>query len=139
MMEEKKAKSDKPRKNGSILTALIAGVLVGIIGIAELAHAPPYKCEDAINGGSGILFAIVLLWWVFSDENPYGKFRWSNPFYLGRHWGIGFETVTMVVTVVSALVIIFTLTDAVYNREKDGKGSGQCWFPRTSAAPSSKG
>jgi hypothetical protein len=47
-------------------------------------------------GGSAALFGMVLLWWVAGE---------------GKKWGIGFETITMVVTVVTALVAIIALAD----------------------------
>src|SRR5216684_7303501 len=101
------------RKNGSILAALLGGLAVVGFGIFTLyTGQTPNRLEYLINGGASILFGLVLLWWVFSQENPQEQgFRWPNPFYRGkRNWGIGFETITMVVTVLTAIVVIFTLT-----------------------------
>jgi membrane protease YdiL (CAAX protease family) len=116
MAEDKGTKGDdKGRKNGSILVALIAGIGVGGIGIYTLyAGVTPDKREYLTNGGTSIVFALIMLWWVFSREKPREPgFRWQA-FYEERNWGIGFETVTMVVTVVTALVAIFTLTHELY-------------------------
>ncbi|PJG53793.1 hypothetical protein CVM73_18950 [Bradyrhizobium forestalis] len=50
-----------------------------------------------VNGGACILFGLVLLWWTFGENES---------------WGIGFETVTMTVTVVTAVIAILALNVA---------------------------
>jgi hypothetical protein len=108
------------RKNGSILIALLGGGLLLIWGIGTIASFDQTKLptgELLTNGISCILFSVVLLWWVFSpeDHNTLAwKFPW--PFYPNRNWGIGFPTITMVVTVYSAIVIIFTLTHDFFSK-----------------------
>jgi hypothetical protein len=49
-------------------------------------------------------------------DNP--DLNFLDPFIKGRNRGIGFESVTMVVTVVTALVAIFALTHDLFKTEK---------------------
>jgi hypothetical protein len=88
-----------PRKKGSVYLAFALSVSLLALG-ACIAFGPSPDFKNPItlkivNGGSATLFGIVLLWWAVSEE---------------KDWGIGFETITMVVTVVTAVVAIFTLT-----------------------------
>lgn len=87
------------RKCGSnVLASIIGGALIALaIGIAS-GWSPNFQDRSTlkvVNGGSSVLFGIVLLWWAASED---------------RAWGIGFETVTMVVGVVTAVIAILTLT-----------------------------
>jgi hypothetical protein len=121
------------RKNGSILVALLSGLAVGGIGVCTLVHASPSSHEDLINAGASLIFALVLLWWAFSGEEDHDSFRWQL-FYSGRHWGIGFPTVTMVVTVLTALVAIFTLTHELYKKESNKSAAEPSAISRTKDA-----
>lgn len=92
-------RDDKPRKKGSNVLAFVIGVALIALGACTLlgVHVSLDKNELArlINGGSSALFGIVLFWWAISER---------------KTWGIGFETVTMVVGVVTAVIAIFTWT-----------------------------
>jgi hypothetical protein len=85
------------RKCGSIvLTAATGAALLGL-GITILASVVVdlRAHRTAVNGGACLLFGTILLWWTFSE---------------GKRWGIGFETVTMTVAVVTAVIAILALT-----------------------------
>jgi hypothetical protein len=84
------------------------------------------------------VFGIVLLWWVFSPDSIHlevknqdeclgvknqDKLYWLI-FYKGRNFGIGNETVAMAITVVTAIIAIFTLTDQLF---KDTSCSIAVW------------
>jgi hypothetical protein len=87
------------RKNGSNILAVVLGFLLIVLAVCiGFGFTPDFKDKDtliAVNAGSSALFGGVLLWWAASEN---------------KAWGIGFETVTMVVGVVTAVVAILTLT-----------------------------
>lgn len=94
-MEEQK--DGRGRKPGSSILAGIIGFLLVVLAISIFLGAIDNLKQHRIlvNGGSSLLFGIVLFWWAVSNK---------------RQWGIGFETVTMVVGVVTAVIAILTLT-----------------------------
>jgi hypothetical protein len=106
------------RRNGSILIGLIGGVAVGSLGLASLFGIDPIEKlgKDNLDGAACLIFAAVLIWWTFSPPGagnrgqPPGKQRQYVIFFKDRNWGLGFETVTMVVGVVAAAIALFTLT-----------------------------
>jgi len=85
------------RKTGSNVLTAVTGVALLALGFAILGSIiVDLKAHRlAVNGGACILFGVILLWWAFSA---------------GKDWGIGFETVTMTVGVVTAVIAILTLT-----------------------------
>jgi flagellar basal body-associated protein FliL len=115
-------------------------IVLGIATLASknLFGFEMLRGEQIINAIVSIIFGGVLLYWVFSyatpekDKNKQPKpneminiceaLQWKDPsptktghgmfdiFYSNGNWGIGFETVTMVVTVIAAVVVIFTFT-----------------------------
>ncbi|MCP1846828.1 MULTISPECIES: hypothetical protein [unclassified Bradyrhizobium] len=84
------------RKDGSFALTVITGSALLILGIAILtSYIVDIRAHRAfVNGGACILFGSILLWWAFSE---------------GKNWGIGFETVTMTVAVVTAVIAILAL------------------------------
>jgi hypothetical protein len=122
------------RRNGSILAALLVGVglvVAAIWSFSYYASKPDHVILHRSEGLACLAFAGVLFWWVWS---PPGIRKPTDPaaqgqqpdqlgaFYSNRNWGIGFETVTMVVGVVAAVIAIFTLT-AEYDKEKPAPNS----------------
>jgi hypothetical protein len=96
------ATSEKGRKGGSSSLAGATGVVLVILAILmfgnQINHQTVKDHHAAINGGSSLLFGTVLLWWALTGKK-------------GRHkYGIGFETVTMIFAVVTAVIAILTLT-----------------------------
>lgn len=89
--------SDSPRKTGSVVLAATIGVTLLVLGfwILRFGDLNLKDYSAPVNIGTCILFGIVLLWWAVSAN---------------KEWGIGFETITMVVTVVTAVIAILTLT-----------------------------
>ena len=84
------------RKHGSIVLALLMGI--GLWGLALAIHFADFKIHDhqkKINIGTCVFFGLIVFWWVFSE---------------GKSWGIGFETITMAVTVILSVIAILTLT-----------------------------
>jgi hypothetical protein len=55
-----------------------------------------------------------MLWWVLSPDHAGVSQKFNTIFKSDRNWGIGFETVTMVVTIVTAIIAIFTLTHELF-------------------------
>jgi hypothetical protein len=101
-----------PRYQGSTLTAYIVAVILlmlaiflGIGGEIDWMHA-----KKPVEIGSCIMFAIALLAWARAKD-----WTLATDHYQGTKRKIGFETLTMVVTVITALVAILTLTDAASN------------------------
>ncbi|SFQ05044.1 hypothetical protein SAMN05216330_11445 [Bradyrhizobium sp. Ghvi] len=88
-----------PRKRGSnfltggtALALLTLGIVIFASGAVDIRSN-----RVIVNGGACVLFGLVLLWWTFGE---------------GRDWGIGFETVTMTVAVVTAVIAILALNVA---------------------------
>jgi hypothetical protein len=74
------------------------GLALVALGVVIAIKGHQFKIKDyatPINIGASLFFGIVLLWWAFSENKP---------------WGIGFETITMAVTVVLAVLGVLTLT-----------------------------
>jgi len=85
-------------RRGSNLLTRATGAALLIFGIAILAYPLDIRAHRVIvNGGACILFGLVLLWWTYGE---------------GREWGVGFETVTMTVAVVTAVIAILALNSA---------------------------
>jgi hypothetical protein len=87
-------------KKGSNALACGLGFLLLALGvcIGFGLFTPDFRdatMRKIVNAGSSSLFGIVLLWWVMGED---------------RTWGIGFESVTMIVGVVTAVIAILTLT-----------------------------
>jgi hypothetical protein len=86
------------RKKGSDLLAFLTGVfLIGLAAFTIEGHAPDFKDQETVRlvtGSSSMLFGIILLWWRFGRDSD---------------WGIGGESVGMIVGVVTAVIAIFTL------------------------------
>jgi len=83
------------RKHGSIVLAVVMGL--AMIGLA-LGIYFGFKISEypkPVNILTCIVFAGILFWWAFSED---------------KEWGIGFETITMAVTVILAVIAILTLT-----------------------------
>jgi hypothetical protein len=146
-------RKNKGRKNGSILIALLSGLLLIALGGVLLANRKyffglmeprMFLGEQIINATVCFVFGAILLYWVYSSEDP-GKDKlpakdmfniceaWSSwgkgppyqeekqgyakpwdIFYANSNWGIGFPTVTMVVTVLTAVIVIFTFTHELF-------------------------
>lgn len=116
---------EKGRKNGSILFVLITALIavlcaiaqiyqIGLAGLIPSVHSLEsiikyFATEGIINFYASLFFAIILIWWAVSDDTTEPGSR-SFLFYPNRSWGLGFETVTMTVTVIAALIVIFTFT-----------------------------
>jgi hypothetical protein len=88
-----------PRKGGSnVLTGATGGALL-ILGLAILASfVVDIRANRVIVNGGGC----ILLDWFFC----------GGPLLKTIGWGIGFETVTMTVTVVTAVIAILALNAA---------------------------
>ncbi|MBH5370960.1 hypothetical protein [Bradyrhizobium glycinis] len=80
---------------GGALLLLGAAILVSFFVFGVIVDLRAYRV--GVNGCACILFGLVLLWWAFGE---------------GSDWGIGFETVTMTVAVVAAVIAILTLNVA---------------------------
>ena len=88
--------SEHGRKRGSIGLTIIMGL--ALIGLALGFHLYDFKIRDhskAVNITSCVVFGAMLFWWALSEA---------------KTWEIGFETITMAVTVILAIVAILTLT-----------------------------
>ncbi|MGY4466944.1 hypothetical protein ACVWWK_002626 [Bradyrhizobium sp. LB9.1b] len=88
-----------PHKRGSnLLTGATGGALLLLGGAILASYVVDVRANRVIvNGGACILFGVVLLWWTFGED---------------KNWGMGFETVTMTVAVVTAVIAILTLNVA---------------------------
>jgi hypothetical protein len=72
---------------GTMLIALAAALCFSEFTVKD------YSRE--INVGTCLFFSGILFWWASSE---------------GKAWGIGFETITMAVTVVLAVIAILALS-----------------------------
>lgn len=105
-----------PRYQGSTLTAYVVAVLL----LALAGFLVSGKEIDWVNAkkrveiGSCVVFAIALLAWARTKD-------WSDPAHHFQHTEskIGFETLTMVVTVITALVAILTLANVASDSALD--------------------
>ena len=85
-------------KSGSNVLAAMVGV--GLVALAIFTFAgwsPDLKDKETVKlltGGSSVIFGIVLLLWCFGEHHE---------------WGVGFESVTMIIAVVTAVIAIFAL------------------------------
>jgi len=86
------------RKRGSNHLALVTGVALIVLALLTFFDwNPPLEPREPhklIDGGASVLFGAVLLVWRFSEDET---------------WGVGFESVTMIVGVVTAVIAIFAL------------------------------
>lgn len=118
-------KTGEERRNGSTLVGLLAaglllGAAISLIGLAqhwwslpaELKHVAPLQAELWIDAICCVLFALVLFWWAASG--PSGL----RMFVAGRGWGIGNPTVSMVITIVAAVVAIVAFTHELLKPEQ---------------------
>jgi len=112
------------RRNGSTLVGLIAAAVLFVLAVylagvglswwalpPDLVHLRPLASElffDAICCG---VFSCVLFWW--SASGPAG----IKMFLADRDWRIGNPTVSMVITVVAAVVAIITFSHELLRRE----------------------
>jgi len=90
------AGAEKERKQGSTILAFALAIALFILALA--IWITDFHINDhakAVNIFTCIFFGGVLFWWAVS---------W------GKAWGIGFETITMSVTVILAVIAILTLT-----------------------------
>jgi hypothetical protein len=106
------------RRNGSTAIGLVAGAVLLVAGVMSFMHHDVIGVigRDNLNGGACLLFAVILIWWAISPPGagnpPLGKHRRKFLVFVeGRNWGIGFETITMIVGVMTAAVAILTLTN----------------------------
>jgi hypothetical protein len=85
------------RKTRSVVLVMIMGAGLLIFGglVAVFGDINPKDHAYFINVATCIFFGFILLWWAISEH---------------MCWGIGFETITMSVTVILAVVAILTLT-----------------------------
>jgi hypothetical protein len=132
-------KQREGRKSGSIAFALVSGValfalsaLLALGALTARMHIdtlwgllPEMTLRERwINSFVSFAFAAVLLLWVLSYEDAIGKPKREDMyrgriFYKNHNWGIGFPTVTMVVTVIAAVIVIFTLTHELFKTDDD--------------------
>jgi hypothetical protein len=103
-MPKDQQEQSKDRKKGSSILAGAVGIALLILGgailapmIVDVGTIDIRAHRVVVNGGACVLFGLVLLWWAVTE---------------GKDWGIGFETVTMTVAVVTAVIAILTLNVA---------------------------
>jgi len=77
---------------GTALALLILGTVIFASGAVDIRAN-----RVIVNGGACVVFGLVLLWWTVGE---------------GSDWGIGFETVTMTVAVLTAVIAILALNVA---------------------------
>lgn len=91
------------RRKGSTVTGWVCGAALALFGLGILlgwiSSDTLMSHRDWINGASCLIFGGILCYWALSTD---GKPKVEI-------WGIGNETVTMVVTVITGVVTIFTL------------------------------
>lgn len=106
----------EPRYQGSTLTAYVVAVLlVALAGfLASGREIDWVAARRGVEIGSCLAFSVALLAWARTK-------KWDDPahHYQNTRTKIGFETLTMVVTVITALVAILTLADAASNTALD--------------------
>ena len=107
--------SERNKRNlGSSRAAVgCAALLFGVAFIRSQLEIDWKTCAKWIDVGSCLAFGLVLIWWALSKKRAE-----HEPHSAGK---IGFETITMIVAVVTAVVAIFTLTDSATNSEVAAK------------------
>jgi hypothetical protein len=93
---ERPVNGHERRKRESIALTIIMGL--ALIGLALAYGIADFKLREhpkAVNIVTCVVFGGILFWWAFSED---------------KSWGIGFETITMAVTVILAVIAILTLT-----------------------------
>jgi hypothetical protein len=70
--------------------------------------------ERWVDSFAGFSFSIVLFWWIVSPQGASSK-----PFYWrmvvpGRNWGIGNPTITMVISLVAAIIATFAFAHDLF-------------------------
>jgi hypothetical protein len=120
-MAESKSDTERPgarRRNGSTAVGIVFGVVLALLAMAFLAvfwgwlGIPAPLCQQMTQGALEValdalcclIFAVILIWWSIS-----GSTGLRRPLFNDRGWGIGEPTVTMVITIVTAVVAIITL------------------------------
>lgn len=104
------------RRNGSIAIGILGGIALLMTGVIAWGWPNLTSLVRDVDVGSCFLFAAILFWWAWSPptikrraEIPDRQPNLFGTFYRDRNWGIGFETVSMVVGVLVAVVAILTL------------------------------
>jgi hypothetical protein len=85
------------KKGSDVFAVVIGGGLVVLAALTFAGWSPDLKDKETVKlltGGSSLLFGSVLLLWCFGEN---------------KEWGVGFESVTMIVGVVTAVIAIFAL------------------------------
>lgn len=113
------------RRAGSTFAGKVAGWASLGLGIATTAYAiailvtagakPGQLMALGLDAVSCVLFGVVLLWWAASPQVKGGGYK-----LFASHGeptkGIGNDTVTMVITVITAIIAIFTLTHELFEK-----------------------
>ena len=114
------------RRSGSVKTAYFIAIGLCLLALAdfiyllthlndmELYHSKGAGWKFLINSASSFMFGATLFWWAVSPTRAGAPYQFWSPWRGLAQSGIGNETVVMVVSVVSAVVVIFTLTDAMF-------------------------
>jgi hypothetical protein len=107
-MAESKSDTERPgarRRNGSTAVGIVFGVVLALGIPAPLCQQMTQGAlEVALDALCCLIFAVILIWWSIS-----GSTGLRRPLFNDRGWGIGEPTVTMVITIVTAVVAIITL------------------------------
>lgn len=123
-------------REGSILAGKVAAralfVLAGlslvfgpflITGVLRLNCLRPWL-ELGVDVGSCLLFGGVLWWWAHSERDE-----------ISNKTGIGNPTVTMVVTVLTAVIAIFTFSHELFRAEPPNRPHVDSSAGRSPAGP----
>jgi len=104
---------DHNRNIGSSIVAFVFGAVLLLFGIylQRVDHFDWTHYRKPIEFGSCYVFGGVLIIWALTK-------KWSQ-YVPGSVFRIGFETVTMIVAVVTAVIAILTLTDAATSHKTD--------------------
>jgi Kef-type K+ transport system membrane component KefB len=95
------------RQQGSTVAAYILGVILIVLAIYLFTGGEVnwVKVQRFVNGATCAVFALTLFLWARSKD-------WTTEHHQKSIRKIGFETITMLVTIVTAVIAILTLTDA---------------------------
>ncbi len=130
----------KGRRSGSVIIAIVTSVFSLFLAIFEFIAALTlhdhfeHISEYLINSVCCLVFSAIIAFWVISPhEVAHQDSLWRPRKGYGNNgqkpWsglpaGIGNETIMMVLTVVTAIVVIFTLTDS-YSKKHDAISNNQ--------------